>query len=146
MRLFFAAMTAVTMLFGSMQVAQAQASFLLGMLLGSAMSGDVVQGSEGNPNLVYVAPRVAERVKDPMDLRFVSVGFRNDNGLYGMTMRQLFARALPNPKEADKYEVVQIIRIASQGSAYDPYVWFTYIDRSLLIALEKLPPAPPKKG
>lgn len=130
------------------RAAYAQAGFVLGMVLGSSMSGgDEVIGS-GNANILYVMPRAAERVKDPLKIRLRSTDilwfavdqskseFRNDRYTGGMHLRQIFARVEPN---TESFEVLQVMRVFHPQHVSGASVWFAYTEKENVIPLKNLP-------
>ena len=129
--------------------AYAQASFLFGlgagMLLGSGGDGTTVAAA--GATVIYGTPRVSERVKDPLGIKFASISVRPvsedlGNGSFrlskdvGITLFAMFARVEKNP---ERYEVLQVVRIFDGQYPYIAAFWFSYVPKESVIPLEQLP-------
>ena len=132
-KLFVSCITSIALLAAIPSMASAQSSLLLGMMIGSAMSSGSIQG-DISPNVLYVMPRAAERIKDPLAMRTAQSGPSYDK----YPIRERFNAAIG--RGADNYELLQVVRVADQGNADRIYLWFTYIDKSLVTPLAQLPP------
>ncbi len=100
------------------------------MIVGSAMSsGSTVQG-DAMANILYTAPRVSERVTDPLGMRTAYVRAGTD------TLREQFSKIRG---DAIKFEILQVMRVMDQGNADRVYLWFVYIEKEKVIPLDQLP-------
>jgi hypothetical protein len=122
-------------------------SLVAGMLLGSSMSSndDESVQAEGNANVLYLMPRVIERVTDPLGMRLTSVRTLDASFRSGHSVREIFhGLSFPKGKTAENYEVLQVVRVMDRGDADNPCLWFTYIEKDKIISLNELP-APGQK-
>jgi len=118
--------------------AQAQASFLFGLVIGMSISPDGRTINGGDQNLLYVLPRAAERIKDPLAMQTAA----SECDTYGrQTIREIFESRVYNPK---KKEILQVVRTACGGSTTSVVLWFVFTDKENVTPLEKLPPLPQK--
>lgn len=130
---------------GLVSAANAQ-SFLFGLgtglMLGSSTNN---QYGGDNANVLYLAPRAAERIRDPLSIHVVaSAG--GEGGCAGEGARQAFAKlsladhfALAVPK-SEKYEVLQVVRAMRPDSASCLVLWFAFVEKDKLVQLGMLPP------
>ncbi len=124
----------------------AQADFLLGMAVGSAMSsGDDDQATgNGGGDVLYTAPRIAERISNPLEIRiiasksqcFSSKGdFSYGGNCGGMAIQEIFNHVIEG-KES-QYIILQVKRVVGTNNQWC-VLWFTYIEKDKIIPLEKL--------
>jgi hypothetical protein len=150
MRKFFVSGLVSLALFASVS-STAQAQCLLcgtvGFALGSSTSAhaslqDVSAGSGGA--VLYVAPRISERINDPLgvhiavsDTRRFSMNRGDSSGPgKGMTIQQIFNITV---KEADRYIVLEVMRVINPNYTNVAVFWFAYLEKEKVTPLDKLP-------
>jgi hypothetical protein len=136
MRKFFASgLTALALLATVPSVAYAQTSFIFGMIVGAALSSDGQSTSgDGTANVLYLMPRAAERIKDPLALRTGA----SDCAQFGkLTIKQTFEAKMHN---AAKMEIVQVVRTSCGGSTSSVALWFVFTERENIVPPHQLPP------
>lgn len=129
--------------------AQAQ-GFLFGVIAGSSLSsgGTTVHGGDGSANVLYLMPRVAERISDPLAMRVMATAGGGDDcagviarrNFGNMTLRQHFAATVSQP---ERYEVLQVVRTMRPDGAN--CLWFTFIERDKIRPLASLPAQTPSQ-
>jgi hypothetical protein len=154
--LFRTALLAMGLIFGVSQAAHAQ-MFLLGLgtglILGSG--GDTTVAGSGGPSVIYVAPRVSERVEDPLGIKMTVVTiwpgnrYVRGNSSRGehlrskgnLSLRQIFSYNWSESlrKEAEKYTILRIVRAIDGQCVRCAAIWFSYIENSKVIPLSRLP-------
>ncbi len=144
-RYLLGGLAAATLMMVGVVSAQAQCALcgIGGFFLGSALSGDGIY--ESNGTIIYTAPRIAERLTDPLEVKFGSTykDFRyqpdqSDDGAEGMTIRQLFVKAIE--RDESKFEILEVMRVVDAGDVANGAIWFAYIERSKIKPLQALPP------
>lgn len=128
--------------FGVTAPMRAEGGFLLGAVTGALLFGgdDVTVGSSSS--ILYTAPRVSERVKDPLKMKMVATdnsSFTKDcygpcDVVNGKSIEDMFYILV---KDGSKYEILQVVRIFSNSSNSAASIWFTYIDKSFMIPLNE---------
>ncbi len=136
MYMLFGAVIALALSFGSTGVARAQTGFLLGAVAGAAFAGGSSHGP-ANPDVLYLAPRAAERIKDPLDVRHMGIDVVSHGS--GYTLREYFSKWFRSQETADRFEILQVVRVASEGSGRNVFFWFLYVEKEKLVAHDKLP-------
>ncbi len=128
--------------------ARAQMGFITGLAVGSVLFGDEKQFSGSGVIVLYTAPRVAERIKDPLNVRMGNVGYRFGGEGAHKSVSELFGDVLSN-KNQDRnhvkkldpthYEVLQVLLMPDIQNKNYGTVWFFYIEKNQVIPLEQLP-------
>jgi len=129
--------------------AHAQASFIFGMVVGSALSssGDTTVANQGAMNIMYVMPRVAERVTDPLGVRSAASpcylyseekpdGWGWTRVYHPYSLREFFAKTVENP---DKYTILQAVRTTAATETGCVRMIFAFIENDKIRPLESLP-------
>lgn len=135
-KLFVIGFTTLALFAGIPSIAHAQASFIFGMIVGTALSsdGNSVGAGDSTANMLYLMPRAAERIKDPFALQTGA----SDCFQYGkLTFKQMFDATV---YDVAKKEIVQILRVTCNGSTNRIVLWFVFTDRENIVPLDKLPP------
>jgi hypothetical protein len=112
-------------------------TFAAGVLLGMVVnSGDnsPSMSFDGNANLLYLAPRAAERIKDPFALQVASSDCQRSPG---KTIAEIF-RATVNKEDYDKV-ILQVLRVPGALNTSCTSFWFVFTSNSNLNPLDKLP-------
>ena len=132
-------------LFVGAPVAQAQCLLcgVIGYAIGSAGSSD--SSNVGVPKdgmVLYVAPRISERVSNPLDVRIAAsqrAGFSNYKywklSMWGSSIQQIFNASVENPQD---YSILEVMRVLIPDQNDAAIFWFAYIERDKLLPLEKL--------
>jgi len=130
------------------------ADFTTGMIVGGIFGAAISGGSESsgiNENMLYVAPRIGERIADPLSIRLICTNsslfdagwkrggstWNNRGDQAGKTIQQLFDSTVDNPNQ---YVILQVVRVINQGNNTSAVFWFAYIEKEKVIPLDKLPP------
>lgn len=133
---------AVVILSISTPGAHAQVSFLLGAGAGAVLSGGERRiPGDVNGNVIYIAPIVSERVKDPLSVKFARYDFW-DEDQNGMSLSSMFKIVEPNAEVYEVLEVTRVIKRANQGRAF---FWFAYIEKKFIISTDLFRELYPKK-
>ncbi len=149
MRLFLASLALIASLLAPFG-AQAQCLLcgIAGFALGSS-SGGTSAGPSGGA-VIYVAPRLAERLAEPLAVRFTStppIRFSTSAGNWEpgkttITLQEMFARTLLN---AEKFDILEVLRIVDGAHGNVATFWFVYIEKEKLKPLDQLPPPAAKQ-
>ncbi|MBI2054781.1 MAG: hypothetical protein HYT39_01635 [Candidatus Sungbacteria bacterium] len=150
MRKFFATgLVGLALLAGPTSVAQAQCLLcgVIGFAIGSSTSGvnatpqDV---SGGGGAVLYIAPRISERITEPLAVRIASTpvaGFSSDTGWNykwkGMTIQQIFEKTVKNPEQ---FVVLEVMRVVNPSNTNAATFWFAYLEKHKVVPLERLTP------
>ena len=116
----------------------ARAGFGTGVIVGVMISRGQSVGS-GDSNVLYVMPRVCERVKEPLEMKMTatySMYFGPHSSDAGKSLKELFKETVTG---SDKYEILQVTRVLDSKDLAKAVVWFVYIEKELVVPLEKLP-------
>lgn len=129
----------------SAQTSHAQ-GFVLGMLLGASMSsGDSISGGS-NPSVIYEAPLVSLRLKDPLEVKMESsrgiyflksVGVDREHVGAGKTLKQLIS-SVNGELLSGGIEILQVSKVVSPSNPSAAYIWITYTEKSNMLTLEEL--------
>lgn len=139
MRMLFA-IIATVLTFASASQAQAQ-GFLLGMMVGGALSSGGTQGAPGRlGETLYLMPDAADRVKDPLDLRMISTwcspppSANNGRKLPATIMEQFrYIMSETGKVNADDFEIIEAKRLPGNEYSTCITLWFTFIEKSKLL-------------
>ncbi len=117
-------------------VGQAQCLFCMafGYAIGSSGSRVKMQEASGVNPVLYTVPRIAERVKNPLDVMMESTDGTYPNG---ETLQQKFYHVVRN---ADQYVILEVLRFFGPEHPSRIILVFTYTERRNVIPIEKLPP------
>ena len=117
-------------------VANAQTSFLFGMLVGGTLFGNNNQYAGGGATILYSADEEKLKATNPLDVRLMATrscfhsGFNWDKT--NKSLGELFEELTTDlPKREKKKERV-ILQIARVFSAVDPQcaaIWFAYVEK-----------------
>jgi hypothetical protein len=123
----------------------AQACLLCGAV-GYALGSNSSQGGGSAGAVLYIAPRIAERIVDPLAVHIVSSATRNYSNIgrhvagtdrwEGLTIQQIFERTV---QRHEQYVVLEVVRIVHPEENASATFWFTYIEKEKLLPLS-LPP------
>ncbi len=120
-------------------IANAQSIFYsaFGYALGST-STDGYRGGGGG-NIIYMAPRVAERLKvDPLEVRLmstVSLDVYTPRKTGGKSIQEIFSSVV---RESEKFTLLEVILIIDQSDPSGANFWFAYIEKEKLRSLSDL--------
>lgn len=143
---FVSALVVTVAMFVSIPAAQAQCLLcgVIGFALGSS-SGDNASPMRagGGGSVLYVAPRIAERISNPLEvhiastnyLRFYKISDRVPEYTMGHTVQQVFDKTVPN---SGKYVILEVMRVISPENASVAVFWFAYIEKEKMHSLESL--------
>lgn len=144
-KLFVGGLLALAMLVGSVTTAQAQCAgcFIFGYILGSSTGGstDVQERAATNGEVIYVLPRLAERINDPLDIRVATTGQQSfeAGSKGGWSFQDLFNELLGD--KSDKYTVLRVKEVLDpQNPTWRSAYWFYFIENEKLKPLDLLPP------
>jgi len=130
------AIVVVAMLVFNAVPARSQTSFILGAVFGALLFGDGDQTGTA-ATIIYTVPEVSKRVKNPLEIRMVSIqgSFSEDYGQFigRHTLRELFEKSV---KDSKKYEILQVVRVFKGDSPQYAAIWFAYIERENLLSLK----------
>jgi hypothetical protein len=137
MKKFFLALCVMFALVGF--VSNANADFATGLVIGNMLGGNMLGGNDvsrggSEANVLYVMPRVSERIKEPLQMRTVvsaDTCVRTD----GNTLSEDFVNSIDN---SGKYEVLQVLRVQNVDTTRCFRYWFTYIEKNYVIPVEQL--------
>ncbi len=113
---------------------------VIGFALGSA---DSDQYGGGSGNVIYVAPRISERLlADPLEVKITTSGrlymvrgsFKN---FAGSSIQEIFDMTV---LDSQKYTVLEVMRMVGPSSLDTTYFWFAYIENEKMRPLSDLPP------
>jgi hypothetical protein len=115
--------------------AVSSAGFATGVLVGSALSSSNSSSGEGPSSLLYEAPFVRERIKNPLVVRMVSVCYYESDK---KSIYEIFCQALgrDNPQ---KYEILQVVRAIDGSSPTRAGIWFLYTEKGNLYPVDDFP-------
>lgn len=123
--------------------------FALGLLAAAAAGSDSVEEENVGVNVLYTLPRVRERLVNPLGVRLVStpalrLDCQPDDGVCrkGMTLVELFQEEV---KEADKFVLLQVLRVMHRSDSYKAYFWFVFTEPENLRPISELEPVEEKK-
>ena len=137
MRMFSKLLIALLALTLAPAAASAQASFLFGVVVGSALSSGTASSSEVSPNVIYSMPRVAERVREPLAIRIVASDcFRNSDSRNGKSVMEYFIGSV---RDWAEYEILQAVRTTAADNTGCVRIFFAFIEKSKVRPLENLP-------
>ncbi|MDP3958247.1 MAG: hypothetical protein Q8Q36_02155 [bacterium] len=150
MRKFFAtSLVGLALLAGIPSVAQAQCLLcgIIGFAIGSSTSGvnahpqDV---SGGGGAVLYIAPRISERITEPLAVRIASTpvaGFSSGTEWKykwkGTTIQQIFEKTVEKPEQ---FVVLEVMRVVSPSDINAATFWFAYLEKDKVVPLERLTP------
>ncbi len=123
--------------------------FIVGMMVGGLMFGgssssQYSSGGEGT-SIIYVMPRYAERIKDPLAVITMPEGcmlWHKDIREHFRLLRHTGDCNTPSPAkdwDSSKYEIVQVMRVSHQGRADYVLYWFAYTEKTNVKSLTELP-------
>lgn len=132
--------------FSPIMATKAEAQCLLcgivGFAIGSA-SNDEQAGASTGSNVIYVAPHIAERIADPLDVRIIAERFNFSNTRHNpsisaqfASLRALFQHAVP---EHENYTLLEIMRVVDHQAHGAAVFWFAYIENEKMRPLSELP-------
>lgn len=117
--------------------ARSQMSFVAGAIVGGLLFGDGDRAGTA-ASIIYILPEASKRVKNPLEIRMASVYgsfMTNYNKYIGqLTLRELFEKAVQDPK---KYEILQVVRVFDGSSPHAAAIWFAYIEKESLLPLKQ---------
>lgn len=132
----FGAILTVTLLAGT-----AQAGFGTGIIVGMVLSSSNNVVGSGDSNVLYVLPQVNERVKDPLKMKIAATylkSFAPGSSDTNKSLEDLFRETISG---ADRYAILQVIRVLKPQNLQEAVIWFVYIEKELVALLEKPPQA-----
>lgn len=138
----------VLVFFSPLAITEVKAQCLLcgvaGYMIGSSGAGQST--GAGGGNTLYVAPRISERLGDPLavhiaasDMWTFSSKLWGNEGAHGATLRDLFANSV---EEYEKFTILEVKRVISPGNIKKAVFWFAYIEKDQLKPLSELPEQP----
>lgn len=119
--------------------------FLSGVAAGVIIAGsNSGGGGEGTGGIIYEAPFVKERLKNPLIVKMASLYFNPYDGKNGKTLYELFYEALGVGRCRDsqnhhQYEILQIVRVFRGDSPESGGVWFLYTEKNNLYPVDNFP-------
>jgi hypothetical protein len=107
---------------------KAQTGFLNGMIVGSLLGSDIINGGGGT--VLYTAPESVRNTVDFMMVRQASEHdcFSSGQKTGGRTLRQLFTDATQKRPVKDPI-MLQIVRMIDPSSPQCAAIWFTYVEK-----------------
>lgn len=143
MRKIFVNVLASFVLLTGASVAQAQCLLcgIVGFALGSSASS-AAGNAGGGGAVLYIAPRIPERITDPLGVRLVAsrqMGFSDQywkNPMGGATIQNIFDKTVAG---SNQYVVLEVVRVIAPEQNEVAVFWFAYIEKGKVLPLEKLP-------
>ena len=132
-KLLATALVGVVLLAGVPSIAQAQAGFIFGMIIGGALFGGGAQGG-GAATILYSADEDKLKATNPLDVRMAATrscfnsSFQRDKT--GKSLGELFGEltaGMPQPKK--ERVILQIARVFEGEYPQCAAIWFAYIEK-----------------
>jgi hypothetical protein len=105
-------------------------------VLAQSSSATKVSGMTDDPNIVYIMPKLDQRVKNPMGVRCKSVRYYAS---YGDSLWSIFSSTV---SDASKYVILKVVRVPFESNPDTAAFWFDYIEKEYVVPLDG-PPAMP---
>jgi hypothetical protein len=124
---------------------------IIGFAIGSSTSGAKAtpQDVSGGGAVLYIAPRIAERITEPLSVRIASTpvaGFSSSTDWTykwkGMTIQQIFEKTVDKPEQ---YVVLEVMRVVNPSNPNAANFWFAYLENEKVTPLDKLSSLAEKK-
>jgi hypothetical protein len=126
----------VFMLLAAVPAAANAQGFLLGVIVGNTLSGGE-QYSVSGGSVLYTASQEVLKKVDPMKVRIATSGPDNyqlsvwgTSRMGSSTLGDVFKNTVR--EDADRYVVLQIVRVIGPSNGYTASLWFLYIEKDLL--------------
>ena len=108
-------------------------NFALGLAMGAVLF-DNGNKAGASAMVIYTLPDASQRVKNPLDIRMVSVyenfSVEYDNTGAKMSLAELFGKTVVGYQQ---YEVLQIVRVFRGDMPQKAAIWFCYIEKNKIL-------------